>query len=272
MKKTLITLLALAGVASAAMSDTQLSKPHSITLGSGPASISTDGILTSESYYQAFTAVLTMDVEELAVFTPGLPTGEAKKTPLLSWTITNANDSSQQKSVNVSVNNNSSNTKITTAGFYYKKADDNTCSLPDNTGAGATVFGTNGNAATSYLSDIDWTNVAGAALTISYNGISSKTAPLGVQLYFTVELKDGTILDTVTAGDNGTQWVQNQWDVTAIGYDPTYLEGLTIYDGYATAEQAIALNKAVLPTIPEPTTATLSLLALAGFAARRRRR
>ncbi|MBR6576550.1 MAG: PEP-CTERM sorting domain-containing protein [Akkermansia sp.] len=271
MKKTLITLLALASVASAALNDTQLSTPHSITLGTTAASISTEGIITGTSYNQAFTAVMTLDAEALAAFTPGKSTNDAKKTPLISWTITNSGDDTQQKSINISVNNNSSNALITTAGFYYKKANNASCSLPDNTGAGSTQFETNGAAATSYLSNVDWTNVAGAALTISYNGISSNTGPLGVQLYFSVMMNDGT-LGTYTAGSPDTRHVGNEWDVTAIGYDPTYLDALTIYDGYATAEQAWQLNKDVLPNIPEPTTATLSLLALAGLAMRRRRK
>lgn len=83
-------------------------------------------------------------------------------------------------------------------------------------------------------------------------------------------MNDGSIV-TLNAGNDGTRWVDNKYDVTEIRYTTTYLDALTIYDGYATADQAWELNKGVLPTIPEPATATLSLLALAGLAARRRR-
>ncbi|MEE1265159.1 MAG: PEP-CTERM sorting domain-containing protein, partial [Akkermansia sp.] len=156
---------------------------------------------------------------------------------------------------------------ITTGGFYFKSADDASAF----TSTGATVFGTNGTAATSALTSIDWTNAAGAALTVTYNGISSRTEPLGVQIYFSVAMNDGSIV-TLNAGNNGTQWITNEYDVTEIRYTTTYLDALTIYDGYATADQAWELNKGVLPSIPEPATATLSLLALAGLAARRRRK
>ena len=43
-------------------------------------------------------------------------------------------------------------------------------------------------------------------------------------------------------------------------------------DGYLTTEQIVTALGAAPKSIPEPTTATLSLLALAGLAARRRRK
>ncbi len=275
MKKTIIALFALAGVASAALNETQLSTPTAITLGNSAASIDAAPIISSTSFEQAFTAVLTLDVEALSVFTTGKQTSGAKKTPLLSWTITNNTTGDVHRTINISVNNNSNNGPITTGGFYYKDALNASAALPDNTGAGASKFGTNGDAATSYLTNIDWDNAAGAALTIVYNGVTSSTAPLGTSIYFSVMMNDGT-MSTYSAGTNNLCERSNEFDVTAIGYDPTYLTGLTIYDGYASVEQAEMLNKGVLPTItpavPEPATATLSLLALAGLAARRRRK
>ena len=279
MKKTLIALMALAGVASAALNDTQLNTPTAITLGNSAASIDPAPIISGNgtSYEQAFTAVLTLNVEALSVFTTGKQTGDAKKTPLLSWTITDNTSGAVYKSINVSVNNNSVQGvgTITTGGFYYKVANDNSAALPENTGAGATKFATNGDAATSYLTNIDWANAAGAALTIVYNGVTNRTNPQGTSIYFSVMMNDGT-MTTYSAGSDNLSERDNKYDVTAIGYDPTYLTGLTIYDGYASAEQAEMLNRGVLPTItpsvPEPATATLSLLALAGLAARRRRK
>ena len=267
MKKTLVTLLALGGVSMGALSDTQLARPTDIALQNTATVIDATTILTDESFKQAFTAVLTLDVDALSVFTTGKPTSGASKIPLLSWRIDNAGTEAVDHTVNISVNNNSSSGNITTGGFYFKSADNDSAF----TSTGATVFGTNGNDATSALTDIDWTNAAGAALTITYNGISSRTAPLGVQMYFSVAMNNGSIV-TLNAGNNGTQWVTNEFDVTEIRYTTNYLDALTIYDGYATADQAWDLNKGVLPSVPEPTTATLSLLALAGLAARRRRK
>ena len=82
-------------------------------------------------------------------------------------------------------------------------------------------------------------------------------------------MNDGEII-TLNAGNDSTRWTDNAYDVTEIRYTTEYLNALTIYDGYATAEQAWTLTKDAV--IPEPTTATLSLLALCGLAARRRRR
>jgi len=260
-------LLALSGVSMGALSEKQLANPTDIALQNSATVIDATTILTNDSYKQAFTAVLTLDVEALSVFTTGKPTSGASKIPLLSWKIDDAATETVDHTVNISVNNNSVNNNITTGGFYFMSANDDTAF----TTKGATVFGTNGSAATSALTDIDWTNAAGAALTIAYNGISSNTGPLGVQIYFSVAMNNGRIV-TLNAGNNGTQWVNDKYDVTEIRYTTDYLDALTIYDGYATADQAWELNKGVLPAVPEPTTATLSLLALAGLAARRRRR
>ena len=266
MKKTLVTLLAIGGAAMGALSENQLATPTEITLQNTATVIDATSILTSASYKQAFTAVLTLDVNALSVFTTGKPTSGATKLPLLSWKVDNAGTEQVDHIINISVNNNSSNNNITTGGFYYGQ-DINNCF----TDKSSTKFGTNGDAATKALTDIDWTNAAGAALTITYNGVSSRTAPLGIQIYFAVAMNDGGVI-TLNAGNNETQWVDNAFDVTEIRYTPNYLDALTIYDGYADADQAWTLTKDVLPIIPEPATATLSLLALAGLAARRRRR
>ncbi|MEE1265607.1 MAG: hypothetical protein UHH87_04895, partial [Akkermansia sp.] len=113
MKKTIVTLLALGGVSMGALSDNQLANPSEITLQDTATVIDATTILTGESYNQAFTAVLTLDVEALSVFTTGKPTGGASKIPLLSWKVDNAGTENVDHTVNISVNNNSSNSNIT---------------------------------------------------------------------------------------------------------------------------------------------------------------
>ncbi|MBQ5664394.1 MAG: hypothetical protein IIV41_00830, partial [Akkermansia sp.] len=144
MKKTIVTLLALGGVSMGALSDNQLANPSEITLQDTATVIDATTILTGESYNQAFTAVLTLDVEALSVFTTGKPTSGASKIPLLSWKVDNAGTENVDHTVNISVNNNSSNSNITTGGFYFKSANDDSAF----TSTGATVFGSNGTAAT----------------------------------------------------------------------------------------------------------------------------
>ncbi len=271
MKKTIIALLATGGVcsvASAALSETQLANPYQPTLNSTATSLDMKDILPQDDSCRSFTAVMTLDVNALSVFTPGNDTSAAKKTPIISWIVAGE----KGHSVNISVNNNSSGGKITQAGFYVEYEQDNNhtnCALPGDTGAAGNKFGTNGDAAAAALSSVDWTKVSSAALTLTYNGDSDKVGPLGVQIYFTT-IVDGEAY-TLNAASTNIRWTNgSNLNTHTIGYEPTYLDSLTIYSGYATAEQAELLNKQLL--VPEPTTATLSLLALAGLAVRRRRK
>lgn len=66
---------------------------------------------------------------------------------------------------------------------------------------------------------------------------------------------------------NGDEWLKS---MQGINYNPAYVNNIQIYSGIIpeTLAQDYAYN---LLTIPEPTTATLSLLALAALVARRRR-
>lgn len=65
---------------------------------------------------------------------------------------------------------------------------------------------------------------------------------------------------------------------TSYKFTKSYIDNLAIYDGALTTEQLATVtkyemtNQTVMQTIPEPATATLSLLALAGLAMRRRRK
>lgn len=65
---------------------------------------------------------------------------------------------------------------------------------------------------------------------------------------------------------------------TSYKFTKSYIDNLAIYDGALTTKQLATVtkyemtNQTVMQTIPEPATATLSLLALAGLAMRRRRK
>lgn len=64
--------------------------------------------------------------------------------------------------------------------------------------------------------------------------------------------------------------INNAKLVVASGSDP--ISELRIWKGVVTAQDIKNAQSAPAPAVPEPTTATLSLLALAGLAARRRRK
>ncbi len=264
MKKTLASLLALSSMASAALTDEQLANGLDVELQNQATSLDTTTFLPQNSTSQSFTATLTLSVTELAHFNVGASTNEAIKTPVISWTI-----GENAHSVNVSFNNNSNGGLITTAGFYIEYSNNGNCAIPTDTTAAANKFTTNGNDATSALSSIAWADAKAAVLTLTYNGLTTGTSPLGTHIYFSVLMNNGEI-KTFDAGSDGIRWTTSGNNVTAIGYDNTYLESLTIYDGFASSDQAWKLNSTALA--PEPATATLSLLALVGIAARRRRK
>ena len=81
---------------------------------------------------------------------------------------------------------------------------------------------------------------------------------------------------TVTAAYTGN--LNSVTSYTSYKFSRTFMDNVVIYDGALTKEQLADLttyemtNKTVMQAIPEPTTATLSQLALAGLAARRRRK
>ena len=91
---------------------------------------------------------------------------------------------------------------------------------------------------------------------------------------FTAWVWDGSSATKLTSDTNGDSYTYNN---LALGADQTILflwnsagEGNLVYSFSSSCE----ITKAEVPgdAVPEPTTATLSLLALAGLAARRRRR
>lgn len=263
--------MVLASVASGALSEDQLKNPYNPTLTNQATSLDMSSVLNqTNDGARSFTAVMTLDVKALSVFTKGGSADEAVATPIISWIV----GPGKGHSVNVSINYSSDDVSenISTAGFfveYEQEATHTNCALPGDSTAATTEFATNGTAAATALSDIDWAKTTDAVLTLTYNGYSANVGSKGVQIYFSARKNDGTIT-TVTAGTDDLRWTTSgdRW-ISAIGYEPTYLDSLTIYEGYATAEQADKLNRQAL--IPEPATATLSLLALAGLALRRRR-
>ena len=75
---------------------------------------------------------------------------------------------------------------------------------------------------------------------------------------------------TIKEGNTAVDMV-NVFNATGIEVDDTYINSYNVSSGYLSFNDAKALSVSRL-SIPEPTTATLSLLALAGLAARRRRK
>ena len=147
------------------------------------------------------------------------------------------------------------------------------------------------------LSTSTVTSAANNDVTFAFNGIASEELLLtSKDTYRFITVSSG-VLDLFT--DSTKTYVYNAGGTSAVSYETnentvTITQGLTTpglrwnYDTSATVDDCCAIFSATIDTgkaeyspvitnmtvniIPEPATATLSLLALAGLAARRRRR
>ena len=246
MKKTLITLLALCGVASAGeVTFTDLTQ--NIT-------DSTSGITFTQS-----TGLFTGSVTNYE----GAAAGEGSNgaiTFAIDWAAASAlTGNTCILTLNYDGTTDYSSTSGKSSGIYWAADDDSIKAWY----AGTTNSG--GNTASS-------TNVASAKqtidgkdyviLTLRYDDIGASTATKGVSLF----TASSEIYEYHSQGSSSYD------KVTSIYINTDLVKAVTIMTGEindATAKAGVTNLAAAM--VPEPTTATLSLLALAGLAARRRR-
>jgi hypothetical protein len=121
------------------------------------------------------------------------------------------------------------------------------------------------------ITTIDWSNVSGAALTLTVsttNTTESNPIPKGSTIYLTLLMNSGIV--TTYAGNNSSLcWTGGT--LTSLQIQSSFVTSTYLFSEAVTENNAIALNHAAL-NIPEPSSATLSLLALSGLAIRRRRK
>lgn len=125
--------------------------------------------------------------------------------------------------------------------------------------------------ATTLLPAFSWDNVAGVALTLT---TSENIYRDYIQLHAYIIDNDGKEL--VNTSYELKQMSQN-YNPSVFGFVhiTDLVKRVDGYQGTALPEEALQMAKNAVtgsPSIPEPTTSTLSLLALAGLAARRRRK
>ena len=114
-------------------------------------------------------------------------------------------------------------------------------------------------------------DVTGAALTFAFAPKNAETDVYGLSIALTVTYSDNTY-KSIVGNTTGFSWSNNAYWANSVYYDDTYLTAPTVTkSGTWTHDSLVQANAGALG-IPEPTTATLSLLALAGLAARRRRK
>ena len=240
MKKTLIALLAASSMAMA--------------VDLADADYSQAGNTGYDTWGNNFTVAITLDAEELSTL---LEKGQAP-----AWGTDIVSYNARGTQTGVTVNGGSSGGKINTSGLFARWGGTTNWNSVQWQGSDNNLSDLNGDA-----EGTGWDNVASAGLVYSF-GTTSGTA-----VAFTlIDTEGNAIIDSyVTAGGLKTS--------TAVAAALTFGDSVASsyyfneYKGGNEADmKALAKLAAVAAPIPEPTTATLSLLALAGLAARRRRR
>ncbi len=125
------------------------------------------------------------------------------------------------------------------------------------------------------------TGIYAGAITMGYNtphtyGVTNETK--GIYVVFSVSYENGDVKSLIGHTTNVAN--ENKYHINEVSYNSDFLSAPEIVaktdaaqiDATVTKDSLLAANLKALPTVPEPATATLSLLALAGLAARRRRK
>lgn len=256
MKKTLITLLALGGVAIGANPPVKY-----FVQGNGPLTL-TDASCTGDNKTLdgGITIAVKLNVNTLKSYLTGATTPTSDIISVL------CDRSGNNSDVRLGIKTYTTTAdNVTTSGLA--GTWDNGGTYTFNMGAGTL---------NSESSDF-WNNVTGASVVFI-----SKLSDGVQQGSGSTENKGTTAILTLQKNINGVasyeyfggQWYDGLYSATIIGvtsvsFDSAVLGANVYYQG-VTVANGKELGKAAI-SIPEPTTATLSLLALAGLAARRRR-
>lgn len=116
------------------------------------------------------------------------------------------------------------------------------------------------------ISGEDGKTLSGMALTMSYTNGSESA------MYLTMRFDDGSVTE-LYGFSTGLKWTQGQKQYSSVDVNTSYVDQVYVFNSAMTKDDALSLNsQALAAAVPEPATATLSLLALAGLAARRRRK
>ncbi len=226
------TIIALLAAASCAMG---------VTLEDA-AYTTTDSSISFETALSSFSAVVTLDVNALKdVMLRG---SELAKYTLIDFQKTGGN------AIGLQTNYSSSNSLINYSGLYGVW----------NQG-GAYSFGMNAASNGAGMeAESFWTDAVGASVALTYN------YDAGTNAVFTISYADGST--TTLGGVANTSLRGSSFAADTVLFSTDFVKKAWVFDSALSVSDATALTTAA---IPEPATATLSLLALAGLAARRRR-
>ena len=231
MKKTLITLLAISGLAMGVTIDS------AVIYKTGE--LESSYTLSEEVKFSGdFTLSLTLNVEAVRNFLNGSAG---------FYTFANVH-ASTQGNAGILFENNAE------AGLKVGVTTDNVSTQ--------VVDSPNWSRDYSTLSSIKWENVKSAAITLVHD------STVRTDYYLTVFTGDA--YTTFNGGGTNLKWSGGFETVDSLSVSTDYVTGVALFNSALTQTEVSTFHQDYM--IPEPATATLSLLALAGLAARRRRR
>ncbi len=118
------------------------------------------------------------------------------------------------------------------------------------------------------------TEVAYVTLMFTYQKDGLKQGYDGLGYYLAAWDKDGNLMEDIVSGLDGMSWNPVSYNIdnfTMLNINTDLIISANVYDAEFDSKEGMKIFNQMVNNIPEPTTATLSLLALAGLAARRRR-
>lgn len=244
MKKTLITLLAAASCTmGATLEDAVVSMTGS--------NVATTTDLSSLNLDGSFSLVLTMNMNSVESFLSGAVRNQ-------SYTVASVSTTNSQK-----------------AGVCFVFSKDYEVQTDSNGEKGLVTIASTTDSVSSTIGTPGWTRGHVDATGIEWD----KVAGVTITMVHTDKTKTEnylTVVDTAgnktiyTTSNTNLQWSGGFNGISALNLSTDYVTGAYFFDSALSASDVGSISKAL--TVPEPTTATLSLLALCGLAARRRRK
>lgn len=245
MKKTFIALLAMGGVALHPVVLATEFEEYSSILTGGTTTFETSDPEYSDS---SFSLVMNLDVDLLK-----------------NQLITTGTDHANATIVQLTLGRTGATTQDIWVSSIYASKGNTKASLWSSTN------GTTGRSNLSgeqdlFLSEVaknDWTGATGAALCITYD----KGA--GTNTYLTIQMPEAN--DIVYTKPDASLKYGDTRGLDKIFLDTNIVKQCYTYADVLNQQDALAISKKAM-NVPEPTTGTLSLLALAGLCARRRKK
>ncbi len=248
MKKTIFSLFAVAGLAVSAQGATVMTwDSATLAAANGKVEISTETITTSG--YGNFSVTVVVDAEAFQTLVKN------KDYTTFGTAMIFASSAVQSESLGVCYNGSSSSNM---SGLW--GAHGNATALTTKNGDFGDAMGDN------LKSTFESTTFESIAFTMTVDGS-------GLQCYLTMVEADGTLTE-ISSGKISSYRFSNFGQLGSISYNTEYVKYMTLTDTYLdTMSEASVANKEALAlaSIPEPATASLSLLGLAALMMRRRR-